>query len=110
MHGISLKALYMKYSKEECSNMACSRKTKATSNPRMTKATKRSISKRKDKAWRRYNELKTNFIHVKDQEMKQTERSTRISQCKLIRKNKKSFKGNHKNSYGYARNMKTLKK
>ena len=106
MHGTSLKEYYKRQSTGIFHYWASEKKFR---NPWLTKATKRHISKR-NKAWRRYNELKTeqNYSTYKKLRNKANKR-IKIDQSAYRKKILGSFKETINFFNGYMRKLKTVK-
>ena len=85
------------------------KKSKATSHQWMTKATRRSITRR-NTAWRKYRQLKTDANYATYKRLRnETNRKVKADQLVYRKKILKSFKGNPKKFYGYMRRVKTVK-
>ena len=82
-------------------------KKKVPNNPWITKATKRSISKR-DKAWRKYREMKTES-NIYKRLRNEANRRVKSDQAAYRKRILKSFKGNPRRFYGYMSRAKTVK-
>ena len=82
-------------------------KKKVPNNPWITKATKRSISNR-DKAWRKYREMKTES-NIYKRLRNEANRRVKSDQAAYRKRILKSFKGNPKRFYGYMRRANAVK-
>ena len=85
------------------------KKSKVARRQWMTKATRRSMSRR-NVAWKKYRELKTEANYTKYKRLRnETNRKVKADQMAYRKKILKSFKGNPKKFYGYMRRVKTVK-
>ena len=89
--------------------LQCVSKTKTSSNPWITKASKRLISKR-NRAWRKYRESKTESDYSTYKRIRNdANRKVKLDQASYRKRILKSFKGNPKKFYGYMRRQKIVK-